>query len=224
MSRIAENLKRVLSTLPEGVSLTAVSKFHAVEALQEAYAAGQRVFGESRVQELSKKVGQMPDDTRWHFIGHLQSNKVRQLIGLPVALIESVDSERLLRLIDDESVRAGKVSRVLLQVHVAREETKFGFSEAELLGYFERKAFRELKATHLCGVMGMASNTDDMARVADDFNRIARCGERVKEICGEELRGFDTVSMGMSDDYGLAMACGSTMVRVGTAIFGEREY
>lgn len=224
MSEIAENLRRILLTLPEGVGLTAVSKFHSVDALREAYDAGQRVFGESRVQELSKKVTQMPADTRWHFIGHLQSNKVRQLVGLPVALIESVDSERLLKIIDEESLRAGKISRVLMQVHVAREETKFGFSEEELYDYFGRKAFRNLKATHLCGVMGMASNTDDMARVTDDFRRIARCGERVKEICGDELTGFDTVSMGMSDDYRRAIECGSTMIRVGTAIFGEREY
>lgn len=224
MSETGENLKKILATLPAGVSLTAVSKFHPVDALMEAYEAGQRVFGESRVQELVKKVPLMPADTQWHFIGHLQSNKVRQLVGLPVALIESVDSERLLNLIDEESVRAGKVTRVLLQVHVAKEETKFGFAEEELTDYFRQKKFRNLKATHLCGVMGMASNTEDVERLLDDFRRIARCAQQARELCGDELVGFDTVSMGMSHDYGLAIECGSTIVRVGTAIFGEREY
>lgn len=224
MSTIAENLNQIRGTLPAGVVLTAVSKFHPVESLNEAYAAGQRVFGESRVQELQRKVERMPPDTRWHFIGHLQSNKVRALVKLPVDLVESVDSERILELIDEESFRAGKITRVLLQLHVAAEETKTGFSEDELADYFERRAFRRLKATHLCGIMGMASNTDDIDRIADDFRRIAAWKQKAVEICGDELCGFDIVSMGMSHDYPLALQCGSNMVRVGTAIFGEREY
>lgn len=223
MSTIAENIRKIRESLPEGVTLVAVSKFHPAEAIQEAYNAGQRNFGESRVQELAAKVPQLPDDINWHFIGHLQTNKVKQLLQLRPALIESVDTERLLDVIDREAVKLGVTARVLMQLHVAREETKFGFSPDELMQYFADRRFERLQATHICGVMGMASNTDDQARIADDFNLIA---STFRDICAQcpDLRGFDTVSMGMSHDYPLAVDCGSTMVRVGTAIFGERQY
>lgn len=188
----------------------------------EAYDAGQRCFGESRVQELFEKIPAMPADVKWHFIGHLQTNKVRQIIG-KTALIESVDSERLLDLIDRESERAGVVTRVLMQVHVAREETKFGFLPEELMAYFTDRRFESLKATHICGVMGMASNTDDMERVRRDFAEIRSIFNRVNELC-PDLRGFDTVSMGMSGDWQLAVEEGSNMVRVGSLIFGPRQY
>jgi hypothetical protein len=222
MGHIAENIERVRAGLPEGVELVAVSKFHPINALREAYDAGQRVFGESRVQEISEKFDQMPDDVRWHFIGHLQTNKVKPLIGR-VALIESVDSERLLSLIDRLSAERGVVTRVLMQVHVAAEETKTGFLPEELLEYFRLRKFEGLKATHLCGIMGMATNTDDKVRIKADFEAIAGLRKQIMEIA-PDLRGFDTVSMGMSDDYPLAIECGSTMVRVGTMIFGAREY
>lgn len=205
-----------------GVTLVAVTKFHPVEALRELYDAGQRDMGESRVQELLVKVDALPGDVRWHFIGHLQSNKVRQLIG-KTQLIQSVDSVKLLELIDRESQRAGVVTRVLLQVHVAAEETKTGFMPDELLGYFERQGYETLKATHICGLMGMATNTDDEEHVRRDFETIKRLYDRILELC-PDLRGFDTLSMGMSGDRDMAMACGSTMVRVGTDIMGEREY
>lgn len=223
MSTIAENIRKIRESLPEGVTLVAVSKFHPAEAIQEAYNAGQRNFGESRVQELAAKVPQLPDDIAWHFIGHLQTNKVKQLLQLRPALIESVDTERLLDVIDREAVKLGVTVRVLMQLHVAREETKFGFSPDELMQYFADRRFESLQATHICGVMGMASNTDDQTRIADDFNLIATT---FRDICTQcpDLRGFDTVSMGMSHDYPLAVDCGSTMVRVGTAIFGERQY
>lgn len=223
MSTIAENIRKIRESLPEGVTLVAVSKFHPAEAIQEAYNAGQRNFGESRVQELAAKVPQLPDDINWHFIGHLQTNKVKQLLQLRPALIESVDTERLLDVIDREAVKLGVTARVLMQLHVAREETKFGFSPDELMQYFADRRFERLQATHICGVMGMASNTDDQTRIADDFNLIA---STFRDICAQcpDLRGFDTVSMGMSHDYPLAVDCGSTMVRVGTAIFGERQY
>lgn len=223
MSTIAENIRKIRESLPEGVTLVAVSKFHPAEAIQEAYNAGQRNFGESRVQELAVKVPQLPDDINWHFIGHLQTNKVKQLLQLRPALIESVDTERLLDVIDREAVKLGVTVRVLMQLHVAREETKFGFSPDELMQYFADRRFERLQATHICGVMGMASNTDDQTRIADDFNLIATT---FRDICTQcpDLRGFDTVSMGMSHDYPLAVDCGSTMVRVGTAIFGERQY
>lgn len=220
-SDIARALAAVRATLPDGVHLVAVSKFHPAEAVAGAYAAGQRLFGESRVQELAAKVPALPSDIEWHFIGHLQTNKVRQLVGLRPALIESVDSERLLGAIDAESLRAGTVSRVLLQVHVAAEETKFGFSPDELTGYFRRRAFEGLRATHICGLMAMASNTDDTVRVADDFARVAALKKQIEAMC-PDLRGFDVLSMGMSHDYRLAIAAGATHVRIGTAIFGDR--
>ena len=219
---IAEEIKRIHSELPEGVRLCAVSKFHPADAVREAYDAGQRIFGESRVQELLAKEAMLPADIQWHFIGHLQTNKVRQLIGR-TSLIESVDSERLLDLIDRESVKAGVTTRVLMQLHVAKEETKFGFSPDELLDYFRQRKFELLKATHLCGVMGMASNTDDMERVRGDFRLISDTRERILEAA-PDLRGFDTVSMGMSGDWHIAVEEGSTLVRIGTAIFGERVY
>lgn len=224
MPSVAARLKQVEASLPEGVKLVAVSKFHPVEALREAYDAGQRLFGESRVQELIAKQPQMPDDVKWHFIGHLQTNKVRQLIGCRVALIESVDSDRLLRLIDAEADRAGVVQRVLLEVHVAQEETKFGFSPDELLDWMRSRRFETLKATHICGLMGMASNTDDEDRIKADFKAIAEVFRAVRDDESLGLRGFDILSMGMSDDRDIAIAEGSNMVRVGTAIFGAREY
>ena len=220
---ITSEIKELHAELPEGVRLVAVSKFHPVEAVAEAYAAGQRLFGESRVQELLQKVPLCPSDIQWHFIGHLQTNKVRQLIG-KTALIESVDSERLLELIDRESERAGVVTRVLMQVHVAREETKFGFWPEELLDYFKARRFENLKATHICGVMGMASNTDDVERVRADFRAIAGVYHAVRDDGALGLRGFDTLSMGMSGDWPIAVQEGSSLVRVGTRIFGPRQY
>lgn len=217
---IAENIQHTAAGLPAGVRLVAVSKFHKVDALREAYSAGQRIFGESRVQELCEKAPLMPADTQWHFIGHLQTNKVKPLIGL-VSMIESVDSVRLLELIDRLSAERGVISRVLLQVHVAEEESKFGFLPDELLAYFEQRGYESLRATHLCGLMGMATNTDDMERVRADFSRIAALRRQILSMC-PDLRGFDELSMGMSDDYGIAIEEGSTLVRIGTAIFGQR--
>ena len=223
MSDISTALGNIRSSLPEGVELVAVSKFHPAEALREAYDAGQRVFGESRINELCDKIAVLPDDIQWHIIGHLQTNKVRRLVGTRrIALIESIDSERLLQLIDDESAKAGIVSKVLLQVHVAREETKFGFLPEKLLDFFRRRAYETLKATHICGIMGMASNTDDNKRVAADFGMIADIKRQIEILC-PDLRGFDILSMGMSHDYPLAVEAGSTHVRIGTAIFGERS-
>lgn len=220
---ISEEIERLQGEMPEGVTLVAVSKFHPAEAVKEAYEAGQRYFGESRVQELLAKIPQLPSDIKWHFIGHLQTNKVKQLIG-KTAMIESVDSERLLRLIDEESRKAGVVTNVLMQVHVAMEETKFGFYPEELLEFFRNKGFETLTNTHICGIMGMASNTDDMDRVRRDFAAIA---DVFRTIAGDEslgLRGFDQISMGMSHDWQIAVEEGATLVRIGTMIFGERDY
>lgn len=218
---IADRLATIKSTLPEGVTLVAVSKFHPAADIAEAYAAGQRVFGESRVRELLDKRAALPADIRWHFIGHLQTNKAKALVG-NADLIESIDSERLLELVDRLAAGRGTIQRVLLQVHVAAEATKTGFAPDELLDYFAARRFESLQATHICGIMGMATNTDDTARVRADFETIASLHRRILTMC-PDLRGFDTVSMGMSGDYLTAIEAGSNMVRVGTAIFGERQ-
>lgn len=219
---IKTNIEQLKEDIPSGVDLVAVSKFHPAEAVLVAYQSGQRRFGESRVQELLKKSAELPEDIEWHFIGHLQTNKVRQLVG-KAALIESVDSEHLLQTIDKESQKAGIISRVLMQIHVAGEETKFGFTPEELLAYFHEKRYENLKATHICGVMGMATNTYDAVRVKDDFRKIR---EVYDIICKEnpDLCGFDLISMGMSGDWPLAVEEGSNLIRIGTRIFGNREY
>ena len=219
MQSVASRLEAVAGSLPQHVSLVAVSKFHPAEAIRQAYDAGQRIFAESRVQEIVAKIPQLPADIRWHFIGHLQTNKVRALVGTRrIDLIESVDSARLLDLIDRA---AGIVQKVLIQLHVAKEETKFGLTPDEALEFFTSGRWHTLRATHICGLMGMASNTDDRARVAADFESIAETGRRIVAAC-PDLRGFDILSMGMSHDYMAAIEAGSTHVRIGTAIFGSR--
>ena len=223
MVDIKGNLAKVAATLPRDVELLAVTKFHPIEALREAYDCGLRRFGKNRVQELLSKQPHLPSDIKWHFIGHLQSNKVRQVVGR-VEMIESVDTVRLLNIIDRESQRAGVVTKVLLQLHVAREETKFGFSVDELMDFFENRGFESLSAVHICGLMGMASNTDDCERVSSDFREIARCYNLIRNDERLGLRGFDILSMGMTNDYEIAIREGSNHVRIGTAIFGKREY
>ncbi len=220
MTSISDKLRRVRATIPPGVTTVAVSKFHPVEALLAAYDAGQRIFGESRQQELLKKTALMPADVKWHFIGHLQTNKVRSLIG-KVAMIESVDSVRLLELIDRESAAAGVVTDVLLQVHVAAEDTKSGLTPDELDALIATDPHTRLCSTRIRGIMGMATNTDDTARVRADFEAIAAC---YRKAAATAPAYFDTISMGMTHDYPLAINCGANMVRIGTAIFGEREY
>lgn len=174
MPDIASAIRQLRDTLPKGVCLVAVSKFHPVEKLRQAYDAGQRAFGESRVQEIVQKIPQMPADVQWHFIGHLQTNKVRQLLETrAIHLIESVDSVHLLQAIDREAEKLGITARVLMQVHVAAEETKFGFLPEELVDYFNSRSYENLKATHICGIMAMASNTDDLDRIRMDFARAA---------------------------------------------------
>lgn len=220
---VAANIEKIRSEIPAGVNLVAVSKFHPAAAIKEAWEAGQLLFGESRVQELLAKEAELPKDIKWHFIGHLQTNKVKQIIG-KTALIESVDSEKLIDLIDKESAKAGVTTKVLMQVHVAKEETKFGFYPEELLDYFAQRKFESLTNTHICGVMGMASNTDDTARVEADFKAIADIFRKIAADGSLGLRGFDILSMGMSGDWPLAVEQGATLIRVGTSIFGAREY
>lgn len=223
MTDVKNNIAKIISTLPQNVELLAVTKFHPVGVLREAYDYGLRHFGENRVQELLAKQPQLPQDIKWHFIGHLQTNKVKQIIGR-VEIIESVDTLRLLNIIDRESKHAGIVTKVLLQLHVAREETKFGFSVDELMDFFANHSFDTLEATHICGLMGMASNTDDVGRIKSDFRQISRCFNLLKNDKRLGLQGFDILSMGMTNDYKIAVNEGSNHVRIGTAIFGKREY
>lgn len=218
---ISENLQKILSYLPEGVELVAVSKFQPVDAIKAAYDAGQRIFGESRVQELLEKIPLLPADISWHFIGHLQSNKVKALIGKP-ALIQSVDSEKLLGIINDESAKKDVVTNILLQVHVAKEETKFGFSPEELLRFVKEKHYCNLGNINICGLMAMATNTDDTERVRKDFEMVADLFREVSAEIKPVYPDFNTLSMGMSGDWPLAVEEGANLVRVGSAIFGSR--
>ena len=223
MSVISDQIKIITETLPDGVELVAVSKFHPVEALKEAYDAGQRIFGESRVQEISQKRLLMPDDVQWHFIGHLQTNKVRQLVPY-VSLIHSVDSIKLLESINAESARIGKVVDVLLQLHVAQEETKFGFTCEDCVDLVVKGGLDRLPNVRVCGVMGMATNTDDMGKVREEFKSIKNVFDTLKQRYFADKPYFKEISMGMSDDYHIAMEEGSTLVRIGTTIFGSRGY
>lgn len=217
---IASKILEIRSTLPDGVELVAVSKFHPVEAIEEAYAAGQRLFGESRVQELTAKYEQLPKDIEWQMIGHLQTNKVRAIAPF-VSLIQSVDSQRLLECINREAERCDRVIDCLLEVHVTAEDSKSGWDVAELREYLNSGAIAELKNIRIRGVMGMATFTNDETVVRADFERIAAV-KREFEECFDS--SFNILSMGMSDDYPIAIEYGSTMVRVGSYIFGAREY
>lgn len=223
MGYIADRIRYYKSTIPTDVELVAVSKFHPNESILEAYEAGQRVFGESRANELVAKATSLPDDIKWHFIGHLQTNKVRQILPY-VSLIHSVDSERLLRMVDAESKRINRVTDVLLQLHVAQEETKFGFTPDELIQLSDTGIFNELQNVNVIGVMGMASNTDDTARIIEDFDSIKNAFDRLATGIMVGNENFKVISMGMSGDYLDAIECGSTMVRIGSDIFGERNY
>ena len=217
---VTSNLQTIRATLPEGVTLVAVSKFHPSEAIAEAYEAGQRVFGESRVQELVAKQQMLPKDIEWHMIGHLQTNKVRAIAPF-VSLIHSVDSARLLECINREAERCGRVIDCLLEVHVAREQTKSGWEITELQEFVASGAIGELKNIRIRGIMGMATFTEDMDVVRSDFERLAAIKRELEPMFDSN---FDTLSMGMSDDYPIAIQCGSTMVRVGSSIFGQRTY
>ncbi|MGN0229988.1 MAG: YggS family pyridoxal phosphate-dependent enzyme [Muribaculaceae bacterium] len=220
---VASEIVRFTDELPANVRLVAVSKFHPVEKLMEAYRAGQRIFGESRVQELVQKAQAMPADVQWHFIGHLQTNKVRALLP-HVSLIHSVDSERLLDCIDKEAARIGRTVDVLLQIHVAREEAKFGFTLDEITQLANSGKLIAMSHVRVVGVMAMATNTDNDAEIRSEFAEAHHVFYKLKDGCFFGDEHFCELSMGMSDDYRLAIAEGSTMVRIGTTIFGAREY
>ena len=220
MSTVKQRLNNILATLPEGVNLVAVSKFHPAERIQEAYDAGQRIFGESRPQEMAAKQATLPTDIEWHMIGHLQTNKVKMIAPF-VSLIASVDSDRLIAEIEKQAARCNRTIDILLEVHVAEEESKSGWDYEELCAYLSSGELHAMEHIRVRGVMTIATNTDDESIIRRDFARIRAIYEELKPSFGE---AFDTLSIGMSDDYPIALEYGSTMVRIGTAIFGAREY
>ena len=223
MSNVADNLKRVLAELPENVSLVAVSKFHPAERIMEAYEAGQRVFGESREQELAKKQELLPHDIEWHFIGHLQTNKVKYIAPY-ISMIEAVDSLKLLREIDKQAAKCGRVIRVLLELHIAEEPTKYGLTPEACRALLKEGEWRNLQNVQICGLMMMASNVDDQQQLAREFDQAARLFDELRAEYFAHDSNFCMRSWGMSHDYLLAVKHRSTMVRIGTTIFGEREY
>lgn len=220
---IAENLKQVLAELPVGVRLVAVSKFHPTEAIEEAYCAGQRIFGESKVQEMTAKYESLPKDIEWHFIGHLQTNKIKYIVPY-VSLIHGVDSFKLLVEVDKQAAKANRTVNCLLQLHVAQEETKFGFSPDECREMLAAREWKELTNVCICGLMGMASNTDDTEQINREFHSLHMLFDELKVTSFAENPEFKELSMGMSHDYHLAVSQGSTLIRVGSKIFGERIY
>lgn len=220
---IAENLHRITKTLPSGVKLAAVSKTHSVEEIMEAYQTGQRCFAENKAQELSAKQPLLPSDIEWHFIGHLQSNKVKYIAPF-VSLIHSVDSLKLLQVIDKEASKNGRTIPCLLQFHVAEEDTKFGLDIEEAEEILESKAYHELKNISIAGIMGMATFTDDYDQVRREFRHLKAIFDQLKGKYFAHDPAFREISMGMSDDYEIAVSEGSTLVRIGSSIFGARIY
>ena len=215
---VASKISEIRAALPTGVTLVAVSKFHSAEAILEAYGAGQRIFGESRVQELKLKAQSLPKDIEWHMIGHLQTNKVRTIAPF-VSLIQSVDSQRLIECINSEAARCDRVIDCLLELHVSSDATKSGWDLDELRSYLATGAFRELRNIRFRGIMGMATYTDDVNIIRADFEALAAAKRELEPLFDDD---FNILSMGMSDDYPIAVECGSTMVRVGSRIFGAR--
>lgn len=220
---ITENIIRLKATLPANVTLVAVSKFHPVSALQEAYDAGQRVFGESRAQELIIKQRTLPTDIEWHFIGPLQSNKVKEIVPF-ISMIESIDSLKLLQEVNKQAAKQDRIVRVLLEIHIAQEEAKHGFSFDECRSLLHDLTPTSFPNIQICGLMGMATNTNDTTQIEKEFHALHSFFEELKSSLLKDDTCFRELSMGMSHDYPIAIREGSTMIRVGTHIFGEREY
>lgn len=218
---IESRVHALRDAIPAGVKIVAVSKFHPQETIQEAYNAGQRIFGESRVQELTVKQKELPGDIEWHFVGGLQRNKVKQIAPF-ISLIHSVDSERLLREVNKQGAANNRVIPCLLQVHIAEEETKSGFSPGDGRAFLSSGKWKEFSHVQLAGVMGMATFTDDEEKVRSEFRSLKELFDEWKEAYFADSPAFKEVSMGMSNDHPIAIQEGSTMVRLGTVLFGER--
>ncbi|MBR6540572.1 MAG: YggS family pyridoxal phosphate-dependent enzyme [Bacteroidales bacterium] len=223
MNTIADNIKRYTNELPSTVKLVAVSKFNPNQAIIEAYNAGQRVFAESRPQEMLSKVQSLPNDIQWHFIGHLQTNKLKMVLPY-VSLIHSIDSLKLLNEVNKYAVNHNLKINCLLEMHIAQEESKQGFDKEEILDIMEKTAANPLQGVNICGLMGMASFVDDADQITREFTLLKTFFDNVKEKFISTHPYFTELSMGMSGDYKIAVALGSTMVRIGTSIFGARNY
>ena len=223
MYNVKAHLHQVLQSLPEGVRLVAISKYHPADYIMAAYEEGQRVFGESHEQELREKHAQLPQDIEWHFIGHLQTNKVKYIVPY-ITMVEAVDSLRLLREIEKQAARAGRVVKVLLELHIAEEATKYGLTPQDCRELLAGGEWRTMEHVQICGLMMMASNVDDDAQIAREFQTAASLFDELKQTYFADDPAFCERSWGMSDDYLIALETGSTMVRIGTTIFGPRIY
>lgn len=220
---IQENLNNVRATVPSNVTLIAVSKTKPISDLQEAYDAGQRIFGENKALEMRDKYQELPKDIQWHFIGHLQTNKIKYIAPF-VTLIHAVDSLSLLEAVNKEAAKNNRIIDCLLQFHIAQEETKFGLDIEEAKSLLESEIYKNLKNIRICGVMGMATFTEDVVQVRNEFKNLKNIFETLKENYFKGNDSFKEISMGMSDDYPIAIEEGTTMVRVGSKIFGARNY
>lgn len=218
---IGKNIGLLVNSIPPNVKIIAVSKTQCSEAILEAYSAGQRAFGENKVQELINKAPALPTDIEWHFIGHLQTNKVRQIVS-SVNMIHSIDSLRLLKEVEKEAAKIDRVISCLLQLHIATEDTKFGLDLQEALHLLKSPEFKAMRHIRICGLMGMATFTDDENHVRQEFGSLKESFLRIKAECFENNDDFCELSMGMSGDYLIAIEQGSTMVRIGSSIFGSR--
>ena len=223
MYNVKAHLHQVLQSLPEGVRLVAISKYHPADYIMAAYEEGQRVFGESHEQELREKHALLPQDIEWHFIGHLQTNKVKYIVPY-ITMIEAVDSLRLLREIEKQAARAGRVVKVLLELHIAEEATKYGLTPQDCRDLLAGGEWRTMEHVQICGLMMMASNVDDDAQIAREFQTAASLFDELKQTYFPDDPAFCERSWGMSDDYLIAVENHSTMVRIGTSIFGPRVY
>lgn len=223
MFDVAKNLHEVLDTLPDGVKLVAISKFHPKEYIEVAYREGQRIFGESHEQELAGKVESLPKDIEWHFIGHLQTNKVKYIAPY-ISMIEAVDTVKLLKEINKQAAKHNRVINVLLELHIAEEESKYGFTPDACREFLKNGEWRGLKNVHISGLMMMASNVDDQEQIRKEMTFASNLFEELKAMYFSDDPEFKERSWGMSHDYPIAVECHSTMVRVGTAIFGPRVY
>ncbi|MCY1490818.1 hypothetical protein D3C87_69190 [compost metagenome] len=218
---IQKNLHKIKSSLPENVTLVAVSKTKPVSDLMEAYEAGQRIFGENKIQEMAEKFEQMPKDIEWHMIGHVQTNKVKFMASF-VRLVHGVDSLKLLEEINKQALKNNRVIDCLLQIHIAEEETKFGLNETELNDLLQSEVFKKLQNIKITGLMGMATFTDNQEQIKKEFLHLKSIFNSLAPTQKSENCNLKTLSMGMSGDYQLAIDCGSTMVRIGSSIFGTR--
>lgn len=223
MFDVAKNLHEVLDTLPDGVKLVAISKFHPKEYIEAAYSEGQRIFGESHEQELAGKVQSLPKDIEWHFIGHLQTNKVKYIAPY-ISMIEAVDTVKLLKEINKQAAKYNRVINVLLELHIAEEESKYGFTPDACREFLKSGEWRELKNVHISGLMMMASNVEDKDQIRKEMTFASNLFDELKATYFSDDSEFKERSWGMSHDYPIAVECHSTMVRVGTAIFGPRVY